>query len=52
MPDKEETAGNTVCIVKVDDTVWRKKDRRELMILLGISIMLFIERELSFELSQ
>ncbi len=38
MPDKEETAGNTVCIDKVDDAVWRKKDHRELMILLGISI--------------
>ena len=42
MPDKEETAGNTVCIVKVDDAVWHKKGRRELMILLGISIRRYV----------
>ncbi len=33
--DEENGAENTVCIVKPFDEVWRKKDRRECLVLIG-----------------
>ncbi len=34
MPDEERGAGNTLCIFKPRDDVWRENDRRECLVLI------------------
>ena len=43
MSGEENSAGNTVCISKLFDDVWREKNRRECLFLLDISISCYVQ---------